>query len=83
MSIIARNMKEVQDISLPIYVSTDLDELFDAPTKGTRTTENVITIDLLEVRQTSKRLETTSVRFHKGSINLADFMTETCGGKTR
>lgn len=77
--VIAREITEFLQLPISIVMFTDSKQLFDAMTKGKRTTEKRLMIDILSARESQKRFKIRAVGFVKGINNPADSLT-TCNG---
>lgn len=64
---------------IPIFMFTDSKQLFDALTKGKRTTEKRLMIDILSARQSYKRFEISAIGLVTGLSNPADGLSKIGG----
>lgn len=74
---IACDMNNILNRDLPIVVYTDSRQVFDAITRGRRTTEKRLSIELSAARESYKKREINRVALIRGSENPADAFTKT------
>lgn len=73
---IAHDLTTLLGCNVPILMFTDSKQLFDALTKGKRTTEKRLMIDIATAREAYKRFEIFAVGLLRGDTNPADALTK-------
>lgn len=75
------DMQEILGVEIPLLMFTDSKQLFDAMTKGRRTTEKRLMIDVSAARQAYRRFEISAVGLVRGEDNPADALSKIAGNQ--
>ena len=73
---ISLELRHLLDIEVPVQLFTDSKCLFDVISKGSRTSEKRMMIDIAAAREGFKRKEISDIGFVRSSNNIADGLTK-------
>lgn len=76
---VSSDISNLLGITIPVFMFTDSKQLFDSVTKGKRTTEKRLMIDISAARESYKRFEIEAIGLIKGSDNPADDLSKING----
>ena len=69
-------LEHAMNRSVPLHLMTDSKSLFDIISKGSRTSEKRVTLDIHTARQAYQAREISNIGFVRSSDNLADGLTK-------